>query len=272
MTTFYSLLLAKFMKIKILNGSIRNAFSKGGYKWKLEKLLLNKSDYIVANSKAGLQSRNFTCDSKKYFIIYNGFDLKRIKGGEACSCGYIRRKLEGKNVVGMVAEFSDLKDYNTFFMAAKDILKDRTDIVFLAIGDGKYYDYYKNDVCRGIENILFAGRVKNVEDYIRHFHVGVLATYTEGISNAIIEYMANMKPVIATDGGGSKEIIIDGVTGYLIPKTNYEELVSKILYLIDNPNRATLMGEAGRKRIETGFTLDIMVNEYIKLFSQIVKI
>jgi glycosyltransferase involved in cell wall biosynthesis len=84
--------------------------------------------------------------------------------------------------------------------------------------------------------------------------------------------MANMKPVIATDGGGSKEIIIDGVTGYLIPKTNYEELVSKILYLIDNPNRATLMGEAGRKRIETGFTLDIMVNEYIKLFSQIVKI
>ena len=271
-TTFYSLPLSKIFKIHLINGLIRNAFDSGGFMWKLGIFLLKYSDYIVSNSEAGLISRNIIFDSKKnVVVIHNGFDLDRIKEDTFSSNDPILQDIRNKYVVGMVAEFSDFKDYDTYLTAAKNILNIRNDIVFLAIGDGKYLNHYKNIVYKNINGIKFVGQVKNVEEYVQYFHVGVLTTYTEGISNAIMEYMALRKPVIASDGGGSKELVIRDETGYLIPTKSPDVLMSKILYLIDNPTIANEMGMAGRKRIEKIFTLENMIEKYITLFSSAIK-
>ena len=72
----------------------------------------------------------------------------------------------------------------------------------------------------------------SLESIINICHCGVLSTFTEGISNAVMEYMALGKPVLVTDGGGSKEIVVDGKTGLLCEKRNAEDLAEKILYLI----------------------------------------
>lgn len=270
-TSFYSLPLSKLLKINLINGLIRNAFDSGGFMWKLGKFLLKYSDYIVSNSEAGLISRKIIFNPKKNVVIHNGFDLNRIKGNTLSSNDPVLQVIRNKSVVGMVAEFSDYKDYDTFMTAAINILNKRDDIIFLAIGDGKNFHHYKNIVCKNINGIKFIGQVKNVEAYVQYFHVGVLTTYTEGISNAIMEYMAFGKPVISSAGGGSKELVIDDETGYLIPTKSPVALMSKILYLIDNPTIAKNMGMAGRKRIETIFTLDTMIEKYITLFSSVKK-
>ena len=90
-----------------------------------------------------------------------------------------------------------------------------------------------------------------------------------GISNSVLEYMAAGKPVIATDLGGTKELIINGETGLLVKHREIDELVNNIEYLLDHPRVAREMGNAGRERIKTEFSLERMVQSYIRLYNEL---
>src|SRR2546428_193071 len=140
MSSFYVLPVARSMHIPLINASIRNAFSGGGFRWKLERLLLKLSDYRVANSFAGLRSRGFTDTDPKNIVIRNGFDLARVRKALADASpdphfGEARTK-----TVGMVAGFSRYKDYPTFIRAARELSTERKEVVFVAVGDGDTLD------------------------------------------------------------------------------------------------------------------------------------
>jgi glycosyltransferase involved in cell wall biosynthesis len=264
MTSFYALPIARLYRTKVINGSIRNAFSSGGFRWKVEKVLLSLSDYRVANSKAGLFSRGFALGSPRNVVVYNGFDRSRINGLQQSD--FWKSAARGVKVVGMVAEFSDLKDYTTYFLAAKAILKKRSDVIFLAIGDGKNLEGFRQIVADYSSNIKLLGKLRNIEECVMQFDVGVLATYTEGISNSIMEYMALGKPVVATDGGGTNETILNGVTGFLVPQGDYAVLAEKVEYLLDNPAVARAMGEEGKKLLERDFSVDQLTDRTLALY------
>jgi glycosyltransferase involved in cell wall biosynthesis len=269
MTSFYALPIAKLFGVQLVNGSIRNAFANGGLRWKLEKMLLRLSDYRLANSKAGLLSRGFTLDSPRNFVIYNGFDYSRI---ERVSCaGFNGFSTDHRKIVGMVATFSDFKDYTTFFLAAKEVLRKRSDVMFLAVGDGKNFEMYRQMVAGQGDSIKLLGKLKNVEECVAWFDIGVLSTFTEGISNSIMEYMALRKPVIATDGGGTNETVLDGVTGFLVPQRNPDALARKIEFLLDNPSVARSMGVEGRKLLERKFSLRQLVDRTLFLYESALK-
>jgi glycosyltransferase involved in cell wall biosynthesis len=265
MTSFYALPIARLYGIKLINGSIRNAFMNGGLRWKLEKLLLTLSDYRVANSKAGLLSRRFALDSPRNVVVYNGFDRSRIDtiGDDG---GFCKNVAQGMKVVGMVGTFSNRKDYTTYFLAAKEILSRRGDAIFLAIGDGQNFERYRQIVLDSSDKIQLLGKLNNIEEWVARFNVGVLATYTEGISNSIMEYMALCKPVIATDGGGTSEIVQDGVTGFLVPRGDSAALAEKIEYLLDNPAIARAMGIEGRNLLEREFSLEQLTDRTLFLY------
>jgi glycosyltransferase involved in cell wall biosynthesis len=97
--------------------------------------------------------------------------------------------------------------------------------------------------------------------------IGILATYTEGISNSIMEFMALGKPVVATDGGGTKELVIGGETGFLIKPKSVEELVSKIEYLLNNDKIASSMGMKAKERIKQEFSMKKMINSFVDLYN-----
>ena len=107
------------------------------------------------------------------------------------------------------------------------------------------------------------------------FDIGVLLSnpdiHGEGISNSIMEYMALGKPVIASIGGGTSEIVLDGETGFLIEPKNPKQLAERIDYLLSNQTVAKKMGESGRKRIQQHFSLDKMVNETYNLYVNCLK-
>src|ERR1700722_7962480 len=113
MSSGYALPIAKWFGVPLINGSIRNCFEPRTPRLKVERALLAWSDFRIANSAAGLQSRGFSTDSARDFVIYNGFDVARIQVPEGLpehSCngngGHAR--------VGMVAEFRRDKDFSTF--------------------------------------------------------------------------------------------------------------------------------------------------------------
>ena len=81
-------------------------------------------------------------------------------------------------------------------------------------------------------------------------------------------YMALKKPVVATDGGGTRELVVDGETGLLVPPANPDAVAAKIEYLLDNPTIAKRLGEAGEARLRREFSITKMIEETIQLYKR----
>lgn len=265
MTAVYSVPVAKLLGIKLVNGMIVDCPSVRNYKnktWLRGKLTFPFSNMVIGNSNAGLSA--YGVSRKKSVCIYNGFNFDRTAG--VTNQDIIRQKLAitTRYVVGMVASFSIYKDYKTYFKAAELILKRRNDVTFLAIGDKT--DSAESAALIKKEFLPFmklAGRQSDVESYIAAMDVCVLSTFTEGISNSVLEYMASAKPVVATDGGGTKEIVTEGKTGFLVNAESPETLAERINLLLDNENLRKEMGEAGKFRVYNDFSIDHMIDQYV---------
>jgi glycosyltransferase involved in cell wall biosynthesis len=265
MTTFYVLPVCRLLGVKLINGSIRSAFREGTFRRLFGKWLFYASDAIIANSCAGLASRGLCADEKKFFVVHNGFDFSRVDS-IATNTPCVAGVPEGKKVVGMVASFSDYKDYNTYLLAGQDVLSRRNDVVFVAVGSGKNLDTCRKMIANHLHSIRLLGKRTDVEKIVATFDVGVLSTFSEGISNSVMEYMALAKPVVLTDGGGSKEIVADGKTGFLVPSENPLFLAEKIEFLLDHPETARQMGEAGRERLQQSFSVAAMVKRLLQIY------
>jgi len=120
-----------------------------------------------------------------------------------------------------------------------------------------------------IDHFRLLGLKSGVESFINIMDICVLSTFTEGVSNSILEYMALEKPVVATIGGGTSEIVIDNETGFLITPSNPKELADKLGILLENKSLRARMGSAGKKRVIDEFSVEKMVNKYIDLYKMI---
>jgi len=272
MTAVYSVPVCKVLHIPLINGMVTNS----PLRWNIfntnllrSKLTFPFSNYIVGNSKAGILA--YRAPSERSYIIHNGFDFNRINNIIEKKIILKELNIKTKFVVGMVASFSKAKDYKTFLSAAQTILKQRTDVTFVAIGyqtdsiiiksliETKWSQYFK-----------FLGIKTDIESYINAMDICVLSTFSEGISNSILEYMALGKPVVATEGGGTNEILIDNQTGFLVKTSDSKDLSEKIQMLLQNENLRINMGNSGKKCIQEKFSIDKMTNKYISLYKEVI--
>ncbi len=262
------------LKIKLINGSIVNAtgnmrfFDKALFR---VRLTFPFSKVVVGNSLAGLMA--YRVPKKKALCIYNGFDMNRVANLRDISIVRERFGIHTKKVIGMVASFTDRKDFNTYLIAALLILEKRKDVTFIAVGDGPNLAVCKMMIPPQYTSyVVFTGVQTDVESIINGFDIGVLCTNTqlhgEGISNAILEYMALEKPVVATIGGGTNEIVNHKITGVLIPPGLPSVLANELCYLLDNPAIGRQMGQEGKRLVSTSFSMDKMTNTYYKLYGK----
>lgn len=269
MTAVYMIPPCKLLGIKLLNGMITNApenmnmFHKN---WNYSKLTFLFSDVIVGNSLAGLLAYN--APKKKSSCIYNGFNFDRLNNLTDANVMRNLHHISSKYVIGMVATFSLKKDYRTYYDAAQILLDKGHDITFIAIGrdtdSAQSISLIKNG---NLEHFRLLGERTGIESFINMMDICVLCTYTEAISNSILEYMALEKPVIATDGGGTNEIVVDQKTGYLLHQSDPAELVEKIELLLNDKELRDRMGALGKKTICKKFSIEKMVNGYTAMYN-----
>jgi glycosyltransferase involved in cell wall biosynthesis len=267
MCSVYALPVAKLLGVKFVS-MIRNAPEKifpFGDVWLRSKLTFPFSDLILANSVAGL--RAYGINERKGRCIHNGFDLERLANLEDAEVVRRRFDIRTPSVVGMVGKFHPKKDNATFVLAAVRVCETRDDVTFVAVGDGVKLDQCKKMVpAQFTERVRFLGKQSHIESLVNMFDIGVLATYTEGISNSIMEYMALAKPVVATDGGGTRELVVDKVTGLLVGAVDPGDMAAKIQFLLDQPEKAREMGQEGRKRLEKDFNLETMAENFVDAY------
>ena len=170
----------------------------------------------------------------------------------------------------MVAAFSSSKDYKTYFKAASLLLESRRDITFIAIGPDTDSEEAKELIGdQYIAHFRLLGLRTGIESFINVMDICVLSTFTEGVSNSILEYMALAKPVVASIGGGTNEIVVNDETGFLINPSDPEELTHKLEILLKNPEMRRSMGAAGKSRVISEFSSHKMVEKYIELYTVI---
>ena len=268
--TLYFLPLSKLLRIKFIDSRVSGApktINIVSNQMLISMMSNSLSDIILANSKAGLKA--FRVNRKKGYCIHNGLNFDRIENLDSINEVRSKWNIKTKLVVGMVATFSNQKDYQTYLQTADSILKTRSDITFLAVGDGPLRAKIMKEFS-DTDKIIFTGWCDKVESIMNICNVGVLLTnpdiHGEGIPNALVEFMALRKPVIATKGGGTAELVIEGESGYLIEPKNPDLLNEKIIYFIDNPEIATNFGVNGKKIIETHFNITKMERKFHQLY------
>jgi len=270
---FYAIPAKLLLKSKLINNEIANApmtVSKSIFR---QKLTFFFSDKVVSNSNAGLKS--YKAPKHKSHVIYNGFDFKRLdnlKNEKEVRATY---NITTKFVVAMVATFSPKKDYVTFIEAANKALAENIDITFLCIGTRSSSHAEELVLEKNKKNILFLGGQTDVESIMNICDIGVLITnhrtHGEGIPNALLEFMALKKPVIANSCGGTNELLSDTINGFLVGNENPEELKSKIIEVLSDDLLRSKLGEASRKIVEEKFNIEQMIFNFEKLYIETTK-
>jgi len=117
------------------------------------------------------------------------------------------------------------------------------------------------------DKVLFLGQRLDVDELLAVSDICVLPSLSEGLSNAILEYMSHGKPVIATRVGGNPEIIQHGYNGLLVDKANAQQLAAALLELIESEHQRTTLGTNGLNMIQYHFSIQAMMNNYQKVLS-----
>jgi glycosyltransferase involved in cell wall biosynthesis len=120
----------------------------------------------------------------------------------------------------------------------------------------------------GISNrVAFPGACDNVPELLRSAHVLVRPSSTEGMPLVVLEAMASSLPVLATDVGGTRELIKDGRTGFFIER-NPRDIAERLSFLMRNPASAQSMGRKGRELVLQHHNWDTIVKQYEEVYAE----
>jgi len=240
----------------------------------LYKVLNHWVHYFVANchATATWASEIETIPRERIKIIYNGVEIEQFQPVSASEKNEIRRELglkEESFVVGIVANLRPVKRVDTFLRAAALANSSRADLQFLVAGDGEQRKEFENMVSEAgmADKTFFLGKRTDIPRILAACDAAILSSSSESFSNSIVEYLASGLPVISTDVGGCREIIEDGVNGFIVPVDDPEAIAGRIAELAtdDHPE---ITKTANREKANRMFSRESMVASFERLYSE----
>lgn len=209
-------------------------------------ILSGKKVIAISNSVKRSLNKFELIPSKKIFVLYNGIDYdKFFKIAESNKISK-----EKPIVIGTVCRLETQKGISYLLLAMRIILTKFPSVQLEIVGDGSLlHELQSLTKDLGISNsVKFFGKFADVIPFYKKMHIFVLPSLYEGFGIVLLEAMAAGIPVIATNVDGIKEVVIDGESGILIPARNPEAIADAVLKLIENPQLADKLVDAGLKR------------------------
>jgi len=208
-------------------------------------------------------------------VIPNGIDLSpyRQKAKRTSKAKAADADAQGKRsfLIGTVARLSPEKGIDTLLDAAKIVVTSYPSARFVIAGTGPLERELAQKVRDlRLENcVRMAGFVDNVPGLFSGLDLYVLPSDTEGIPLALLEAMAAGLPVVATRVGGVPEVVVDGVTGFLVPPRQPKALAQAIVRLLVDPDLAKSMGASGRERAESMFDARVTAERTVQVYRDV---
>jgi len=236
--------------------------------YRIESKLFNISNCITAVSYSVVDElKEYGLESEKITVIGNGVNEKIFTPIN-------KTKTLGKYVLytGILRARKGLFD---LVECAKLVSKLRPDVHFVVCGKGPFLRKLEKEVReqRMQEQINLLGFVKR-EELIRLYQnatLHVVPSHYEGLPTVLLEAMSCGLPVVATDVCGNKEVITNGVNGFLVPSKSPKAMAEVILMLLENENIRERVGKAARNTIEDKYTWDKITDNVLASYLQILK-
>jgi sugar transferase (PEP-CTERM/EpsH1 system associated) len=209
---------------------------------------------------------------RKLHVVPNGIDTDRFRDrGEGNG---VRTSLgipPGAPVVGTVGRLCEIKRQDLLIRAFQQVRARPAEAHLLFVGDGPWMGPLR-ELVAGLglsERAHFAGYQPRPAPYLQAMDVFALTSRSEGMPLVVLEAWAAGVPVVATRVGGLPELVDDGRTGILVDFGDEAALAHALGGLIADPSRARRVGEAGRERVESRYSLRRMAGEYQRHYDEL---
>lgn len=200
--------------------------------------------------------------ANRVLVLENGVDLDRFPNP------FTPRRSDGGRRVGVLANLRPVKGLDVFIAAAARLSREFPDVRFIVGGEGEQREELERlAATSGIAHCVeLPGSQRDVPAFLAGLDVAVLSSRSEGLSNALLEYMAAGRPVVATAVGGNPRLIEHGVNGLLTPPNDPEALAQSIALLLREPELAARLAKEGRRRVETHYSREAMVRRFERFY------
>lgn len=279
---FLNLLILKILRkkvfAKVATAKIgTEAGALRGHYFGLSKLILlylKMVDAFIATTaeiEEGLLHDGF--EGEKIKRIPNFIDFNMFSPVSESKKTTIKANMGYKNtsIVTFSGRFVQRKGINFLLESWKSVVNKSPDAKLILLGDGPMLsDMKRTSEGLGISrSVIFFGHVHTVTDFLHMTDVFVIPSLQEGMPNALLEAMACGLPVIASRIGGIVDVVKDGENGILFKPGNISDLASAINNLLKDVELRKRLGAKAHKTITEKFSIDIVANEYIKLYKNL---
>ena len=280
----YGSIAARICRIKsVINAPVGMGyvFTSNTIKSKILRPLLKILFKFFINSHNGINKRNKVIfenkDDLNYFIKLRAIDPKNaciIQGaGVRIKQNYKPRKIKEIPTIALVARMLKDKGINEFVEASRIINREKIFGNFLLVGDidsGNPSSLKRQTLAKWNNEkvVKWVGWVDNVEEILKKTDILCLPSYREGLPKALIEGAAYGLPIVTTNTVGCKDVVEDGVNGFLVPIKNVEKLSSRIFELIQNKELRNKMGLESFKIASSKFSSKIIISQTLNVYNE----
>jgi len=235
--------------------------------------IIAMTQYVAEELRSDLK----ISEDRQIAVIPAGIDIALIRKKSYLEFRDNGRTKEPIRLV-QVARLAPEKGQDTVLRAIKYVLQKGYRISINFIGGDEAYPGYRNYLYRLSQqldlspiavNFLGFHSLWQVYQELAEYDIFLHPSYNEGQGIAVLEAMAAGLPVVASDEGGLKELVVQEKTGLLVASRDYKALAEAIVRLIENPAKCIEMGEAGYQRVKKEFSLEITESKVIKFYEQL---
>lgn len=237
------------------------------HRW-MGRLMGRMAHVTLTNSDKGrqalLDAENLP--RKRVAVLENGVDLEHFRINSPPDTGGLIVR------VGVVANLRPVKNLAGLIRVAGVLAKSHPQLRFEVAGEGEQRAELEQLIGElGLrERVRLIGSVAEVPAFLARQDIAVLCSHAEGMSNALLEYMASGRAIVATAVGANPRLIRDGEEGLLIPPGNDTALAAALTRLVGDPALARQFGAAARRRVEVEFGRRAMCRRFEDFYERLV--
>lgn len=274
---FYILPISKILKVPFINASLRHGRVKLHIRHIIRKMTYWFSQYIIANSHAGLHANGLKA-GKKRIVLYNVIEKRFFENENQKEPSILNEKLNwntknnnNEYVFLSVSRLHQIKDYETV-LKALFMLKDNFSFIYLIAGEGPDKHFIESKIAQYelADKVFLVGATKSTKALYDRCDVFIHSSLSEGCPNVVLEAMLFGKPVVASDVGGTREVVKDNENGLLFPAKSPELLAEKLKYLLGNNQFRNELGKRAEVYVLEKHNSIRIGGEYLSFIEKIV--
>ena len=259
-------------------GKVKTSLYKNVERW-----MAKRSDAVLMISqlqKEEIVNKFRIVADEKAHIVPLGFDLSKFRTNQEALRSEFRELYkipESFVAVGIIGRLAPIKNHDLFIESARQLaLNSEQKLKFVIIGDGQLMNQLKsrcNEINEevGEELFIFTSWIKNIEFALAGLDVVALSSLNEGTPVSLIEAQAAGVPVISTNVGGVKDILVENETGIVVEDFSINEYAQKLQFLVESKEIREKMSQNGWNHVREEFSYNRLCSDVAKLYNELLK-